>query len=132
MFCLLVDFYNSMKYAKFQHRSLDKITKYIALYLEKSSFGWRQQFARVTQKPRVHVSKSHASCKNKLQSNKASRMVTQAYWNLARVYVDSRSCEKKCEVLYRATLNEDHDKVKNVQYNAKILVMKSWQAFDLF
>ena len=40
----------------------------------------------------------------KLQSNKASRMVTQAYWNLARVYVDSRSCEKECEALYWATL----------------------------
>ena len=40
-----------MKYAKFQHRSPDKITKYTALYLEKRSFGWRQQFARVTQKP---------------------------------------------------------------------------------
>ena len=94
-----------MKYAKFQHRSHDKITKYTALYLEKWSFCWRQQFARVTQKHRVDVSKSHASRKNKLQINKASRMVTQAYWNLARVYVDSRSCEKKCEVLYRAILN---------------------------
>ena len=40
-----------MKYAKFQHRSPDKITKYTALYLEKWSFRWRQQFARVTQKP---------------------------------------------------------------------------------
>ena len=56
----MVDFYNSMKYAKFQHRSPDKITKYTALYLEKWSFRWRQQFARVTQKPRVDVSKSHA------------------------------------------------------------------------
>ena len=79
MFFLLVDFYNSMKYAKFQHRSPDKITKYTALYLEKWSFCWRQQFARITQKPRVYVSKSHTSCKNKLQSNKASRMVTEAY-----------------------------------------------------
>ena len=35
IFCLLVDYYNSMKYAKFQHRSPDKITKYSALYLEK-------------------------------------------------------------------------------------------------
>ena len=108
IFCLLVDFYNSRKYAKFQRRSPDKITKYTALYLEKWSFCWRQQFSRVTQKPRVDVSKSHASRKNKLQSNKASRMVTQAYRNLARVYVDSChdscSCEKKCEVLYRATL----------------------------
>ena len=68
-----------MKYAKFQYRLQDKITKYTALYLEKWSFCWRQQFARVTQKPRVDVSKSHAPCKNKLQSNKASRMVTQAY-----------------------------------------------------
>ena len=66
IFCSLVDFYNSMKYAKFQHRSPDKITKYTALYLEKWNFCWRQQFARVTQKPRVDVSKSHASCKNKL------------------------------------------------------------------
>ena len=79
MFRLLVDFYNSMKYAKFQHRSPDKITKYTALYLEKWSFCWRQQFARVTQKSRVDMSKSHASGKNKLQSNKALRMVTQAY-----------------------------------------------------
>ena len=94
-----------MKYAKFQHRSQDKITKYIALYLEKWSFCWRQQFARVTQKPRVDVSKSHASWKKKQQSNKALQMVMQAYWNLARVYVDSRWCEKKCKVLYRATLN---------------------------
>ena len=85
IFGLLVDCYNSMKYAKFQHRSPDKITKYTALYLEKWSFCWRQQFAHVTQKPRVDVSKLHASCQNKLQSKKASRMVTQAYWNLARV-----------------------------------------------
>ena len=63
-----------------------------------------QQFARVMQKSRVDLSKSHAWCKNKLQSNKLLRMVTQAYWNLARVYVDSRSRETKCEVLYRATL----------------------------
>ena len=55
--------------------------------------------------PRVDVSKSHASRKNKLQSNKASRMVTQAYCNLAMVYVYSRSCEKKREVLYGATLS---------------------------
>ena len=68
-----------MKYAKFQHKSPDKITKYTALYLEKWSFCWRQQFARVTQKSRVDMSKSHASGKNKLQSNKALRMVTQAY-----------------------------------------------------
>ena len=101
----MVDFYNSMKYAKFQHRSPDKITKYTALYLEKWSFCWRQQFARAKQKLRVDVSKSHASRKNKMQSNEASRMVTQVYWNLARVYVDSRSCEKKCEILYRATLS---------------------------
>ena len=47
-----------MKYAKCQHRSPDKITKYTALYLEKWSFRWRQQFARVTQKTRVDVSKS--------------------------------------------------------------------------
>ena len=32
-------------------------------------------------------------------------MVTQAYWNLARVCAeDSHSCKNKCEVLYRATL----------------------------
>ena len=68
-----------MKYAKFQHRSPDKITKYTALYLEKWRFFLRQQFDRVTQKSRVDVSKSHASRKNRLQSNKASRMVTQAY-----------------------------------------------------
>ena len=105
MFCLLVDFYNSMKYANFQHRSQDKITKWTALCLKKWSFCGRQQFSRATQKPRVDVSKSHAWCKNKLQSNKASRMVTQGYWNLARVYVDSRSREKKCDVLYRATLS---------------------------
>ena len=79
MFCLLVDFYNSMKCAKFQHRSPDKITKYTALYLEKWSFCWRQQFARFTQKPRVDVSKSHASFNDKLQSYKASGMVTQAH-----------------------------------------------------
>ena len=78
------------------------------------SFCWRQQFARVTQKPQVDVSKSHASCKNKLQSNKASRMDTPAYWNPARVYVDSRSCEKKCEILYPATLNRTSWKLAQV------------------
>ena len=56
-----------MKYAKFQYRSPDIIPTYTALYIEKWSLCWRQQFARVTQKPRVDVSKSHASCKNILQ-----------------------------------------------------------------
>ena len=67
-----------------QNFSIGHRTKYTALYLEKWSFCWRQQFARVTQKPRVDVSKSHASCKIKLQNNKASRMITQAYSNRAR------------------------------------------------
>ena len=56
-----------MKYAKFQHRSPDKITKYTALYLEKLSFCWRQQFARVTQKPELtwasHTRHAKINCK---------------------------------------------------------------------
>ena len=47
-----------MEYAKFQHRSPDKITKYTALYLEKLSFCWRQQFARV--KVRLHTAINRA------------------------------------------------------------------------
>ena len=41
IFCLLVDFYNSMKY------SMQNFS--IGHYLEKWSFCWCQQFARVTQ-----------------------------------------------------------------------------------
>ena len=44
-----------MKYAKFQHRPPDKITKYTALHLKILSFCWRQQFSRATQKRRVDV-----------------------------------------------------------------------------
>ena len=91
-----------MKYAKFQHRSPDKITKYTALYLEKWSFCWHQQFARITQKPRAsHTRHARVNCKA-IKHGEWSRKHTEIsrgfMWTPARAKRSVKFCIEPPEV----------------------------------